>query len=279
VLRSAAIAALAVALARPQTVAGQVRLAGRGVAIVAVLDQSTSMKTPDFPTASGPIPRLEAAKQTFARFVQGRPDDLIGLVAFANYPDLACPPTLDHDFLLSVVRALRPARPGDDGTNLGDAVAWALGAVRKTEPTKKVLILLTDGRNDPAVPNPLDPIRAARLCHELGVTLHTIAIGGAGGLVRQVEPKTGLPIPADMAGPDLELLRTMAEQGGGQAFVAADGRSLQNVFRAIDALATSPVRGTMRTRYRDWYASWIGAALAALAIDCLLLAGPLRRLP
>jgi Ca-activated chloride channel family protein len=62
--------------------------------------------------------------------VRGRPDDLIGLVAFANYPDLACPPTLDHAFLLEAVRTLRTARPGDDGTNIGDAIAWALDALR-----------------------------------------------------------------------------------------------------------------------------------------------------
>ena len=90
------------ALARPQTVGGVTRIAGQGVAIVVALDQSSSMNAVDFPTDRGTrlISRLDAAKTTFIRFVEGRPDDLIGLVVFANYPELACPPTLDHAFLL-----------------------------------------------------------------------------------------------------------------------------------------------------------------------------------
>ena len=86
------------ALARPQTVGGTTRIAGQGVAIVVALDNSSSMNAVDFPTDLGTrlISRLEAAKTTFIRFVEGRSDDLIGLVVFANYPELACPPILDH---------------------------------------------------------------------------------------------------------------------------------------------------------------------------------------
>ena len=106
-LRGLAIAGLAVALARPQTVGGRTRIAGQGVAIVVMLDQSSSMKAMDFPADRGTrtISRLEAAKMTFTRFVEGRPDDLIGVVAFANYPDSVCPPTLDHAFLAEAVEA------------------------------------------------------------------------------------------------------------------------------------------------------------------------------
>ncbi len=124
-LRGLAIACLAVALARPQTVVGRTRIAGRGVAIVVALDQSSSMSAVDFPSGEASLSRLEAAKATLARFLAGRPDDLIGLVVFANYPDHAFLPTLEHGLLLDVVRSVRPARPGEDGTNLGDAIAWA----------------------------------------------------------------------------------------------------------------------------------------------------------
>ena len=109
-----AIAALAVALARPQTVGGVTRIAGQGVAIVVALDQSSSMNTVDFPTDRGTkkISRLDAAKSTFTQFVEGRSDDLIGLVVFANYPELACPPILDHAFLLETVANVRVALSG-----------------------------------------------------------------------------------------------------------------------------------------------------------------------
>ncbi len=280
--RMVAIALLAVAMARPQTVGGVTRVAGQGVAIVAVLDHSTSMTAEDFPSDHGPIARLAAAKQTFAQFVEGRPDDLVGLVVFANFPSLACAPTLDHEFLVETVRTLRPARPGDDGTNLGDAIAWALGALRETRPAKKVLILLTDGRNEPAVSNPLDPKKAAELAQEMGVKLYTIAVGGLGGLggvVKQKEEVTGLNVPAEIAGPDFALLEQVAKLGGGRAFVAADANALSRVFKTIDALERSPVRGQVRTRYDERYGPWVASALVLLALDRLLAAGRLRRLP
>src|SRR5208337_298870 len=113
ILRGLALGALAVALARPQTVGGVIRIAGQGLAIVVALDQSSSMNTADFPVdqATRRISRLEAAKATFTSFVEGRPDDLIGLVVFANYPDLSCPPTLDHRFLVESVASKRCQEP------------------------------------------------------------------------------------------------------------------------------------------------------------------------
>ena len=109
-LRGGAIVAVRrVALARPQSVGGRIRIAGQGVAIMAVLDHSASMTIEDADKDGTPVSRLEAAKKTFARFVEGRPDDLIGLVVFANYPDRVSPLTLGHSFLLDMSRGLRPA--------------------------------------------------------------------------------------------------------------------------------------------------------------------------
>ena len=293
-LRGLAIAALAVALARPQSVGGRTRIAGRGVAIVVALDQSSSMNTADFPAeppstnaiqkavlSPAPIARLEAAKATFVRFVEGRPDDLIGLVVFANQPDLACPPTLDHRFLVDQARAVRSARPDEDGTNIGDAIVWALESLRGASPKKKVLILLTDGRNSPARTAgaaPMEPEEAAELARDLGVTLHTIAVGKAGGIVRTPEAVTKLDrVAAEVAGPDLALLQRLAQIGRGRSFAATDTAALGRIFQTLDALEKSPVRGEVRTRYREEYAPWVAVALAALVLDRLLSAGRLRR--
>jgi Ca-activated chloride channel family protein len=281
ILRGLAIGGLAVALARPQTVGGETRIAGQGVAIVVALDQSSSMKAVDFPADRGTrmVSRLKAAQTTFARFVDGRPDDLIGLVAFANYPDLIWPPSPQHTRLVEAVDAIRPARPGDDGTNIGDAIAVGLDALLREAPKKKVLVLLTDGHNEPAVPHPLDPEQAAVLAHALGVTVHTIAIGRAGGVVQGIERKTELPFVAEVAGPNLPLLERLAELTGGVSFVATDADALAGVFRRIDELEKSPVRGRILTRYDEHYAVWAGLALALLVLDRLLALGRLRRLP
>jgi len=279
--RSLAIGALVVGLARPQSVGGVVRIAAKGVAIVVVLDQSSSMNTEDFPADEGSrrLTRLEAAKETFARFVEGRPSDLIGLVVFANYPDLACPPTLDHRFLLETADAVRSARPGDDGTNIGDALAWSLDALRTASPPKKVLILLTDGNNEPAVPDPLDPERAAELARDLGVTLHTIAVGRAGGVVRNTEPETGRPVLAELEGPNLPLLERLAEVAGGRSFLATNADALDAVFRTIDELEKSQIQDEIHTRYDERFPPWAALACGLLVLDRLLTCGPLRRLP
>ena len=279
VLKGVAIACLAVAMARPQSPGGRVRVAGRGVAIVALIDRSSSMKAVDFPSASGPISRLEAAKGTLSRFIQARDDDLVGLVKFANYPDLDVPPTLDQSSLLEAVRSIKPAGQVDDGTNMGDAIAFGLGLIRDAPTRRKVLILVTDGRNAPSVPRPVDPLDAARLARELGVRLYTIAIGRPPE-PKPVEPsKPKLDVDPELEGPDVALLASLAEEGGGRAFVATDADALEGIFREIDALEKSPVAGTVRTLYREEYAPWAAAALALLAFDLVWVSGRFRRLP
>jgi Ca-activated chloride channel family protein len=281
VLRGLALGSLAVALARPQKVGGTTQIAGKGVAIVVALDQSPSMNTKDFTTDRGTqtVSRLDAAKATFSQFVDGRPDDLIGLVAFANYPDPTCPPTPDHAFLKDLVSALGPAGPVDNGTNIGDAMAVCLDWLLIARPQKKVLVLLTDGNNEPAVPEPLDPEEAAILARKLGVTVHTIAIGHRGGVIQGVDPDTRLPVAAEVAGPNLPLLQRLAELAGGRSYVAADTDSLAKVFDAINKLEKSPIRGQILTRYDEHYATWAAAALGLLVLDRLLSLGRLRRLP
>jgi Ca-activated chloride channel family protein len=281
VIRGLAIGGLAVALARPQTVGGVTRIAAQGVAIVVALDHSSSMNARDFPAEGGTrlISRLEAAKRTFTRFALGRSDDLIGLLVFANYPDVACPATLDHAFLVDTAAALTSALPGDDGTNIGDAIARGLKELLVATPKKKVLVLLTDGNNEPAVPQPLDPEQAAVLARDLGVTLHTIAVGRESGVVRGVDPDTQLPAMAEIAGPNLPLLARLAALTGGRSFAATDTDALAKVFQTIDALEKSPVRGQILTRYDEHYAWWAGLALALLVLDRLLSPGRLRRLP
>lgn len=266
-LRAFALACLVIALARPRTVAGRVYVASKGVAIVAAIDHSSSMSTRDFPSPQGePISRLDAAKRTFSRFVQGRRDDLIGLVAFADYPDTLCPPTLDHPFLLETARSLDIAPADEDQTNLGDALAWAVHDVSLTDSPQKVVVLLTDGRNQPGVPNPLDPVSAAHLAADLGIIVHAIALGPA-------EPS------GENEGPDTQLLGTITRLAHGRLFLASNTQALSEVFQAIDKLERSPLKGTIRTRYQERFPPLVLAALGALVLDRWLIHGRWRRLP
>lgn len=275
------IASLAIALARPRAVGGQTRVVGRGVAIVVAIDRSASMTTDDFTMPGGETPssRLDAAKATLARFIAGRPDDLIGVIAFANVPQRVAPPTLDHGFVLDAVRAIRPARGGEGGTNLGHALAQGLGDLQGLPESKRVLILLTDGRDAPAVSDtvaPIAPEEAASLAKRLRITLHTIAVGGPDAAAKLGDPKVA---PVDDPGPDFERLKSIAELGGGQAFTASSAQGLDEVFKAIDTLEKSPMVGTIRTRYREGYPLFVAAALACFLGERLLREGLLRIMP
>ena len=146
-------------------------------------------------------------------------------------------------------------------------------------PRKKVLVLLTDGNNEPAVPRPCDPVAAAVLARDWGVILHTIAVGQAGGIVRGVDPKTQQPAMAEVAGPNLPLLKQMAELTGGSGFAATDADALGAVFKKIDELEKSAVSGRILTRYDEHYAPWAGLALGLIVLDRLLALGRLRRTP
>ena len=280
--RSLAIAAMVVALARPQAEGEQVRISGRGLAIGLVIDRSSSMKAVDFPGDRGPTGRLDAAKRTILRFLEARADDLIGLVAFANLPETVAPPTLDRRFTWEAARALQPAGALDDGTDLGGAIAWGLGMVRPLPARRKVLVLLTDGRHAPgSAARSLDPVVAADLARGLGVTLHTVAIGRPGPTSPQRPEGSGRgpEAQADAEGPDFDLLRRLADRGGGRAFVAADAEALDEAFREIDALEVSTIEGTVRTVYGERFLPWALAALGLVAVDLGLASGRFRRNP
>ncbi len=279
---SMTIAGMAVAMARPQTVGGRVRVAAKGVAIVVALDRSSSMKAADFADGPTKLTRLDAAKRTLSRFIAGRPDDVIGIVAFANFPDPTAPPTLDHASVLRAIAALATEEGGGDGTNMGDALAYSLDALRKVSATSRVLILLSDGHNDPnrsTVKAPLDPRAGARLAHELGVTLHTIAVGGEGGVIHTPDPATGLPVAAEVGGPDVALLADLARLGGGRAFRTTDAKSLDAVFAEIDAMEKTTLTDTILTRWHERFAPWAVAALSCLAFQRFLRGGRFARLP
>ena len=280
-LMSLAIVCLSFALARPRAMGGQSRVAAKGVAIVVAIDRSASMMSKDFsqPGEKPPISRLDAAKKTLSSFIKGRPDDLIGVIAFADVPRGVAPPTLDHGFVLDAVRGIRPANTSEGGTNLGRAIALGLDELRGQSTPRKVLILLTDGRDSPAVSDtvkPIAPEEAASLAKPLGITIHTIAVGAAdapdpvGDLSRR---------PVIDTGPDLARLEALAKLGGGTAFSASDTNGLEGVLKEIDTLERSPISGTVRTRYREGYPYFVAGAMVCLLVERLLRIGPLRILP
>ena len=260
----AALACFVIALARPRLGKTQDTIESSGVDILLELDVSGSMLAEDFQLGKDRASRIEVVKDVTKRFIEGRPNDRIGIIAFAGRPYLVSPLTLDHDWLLKNLERLRVGLV-EDGTSIGSALASAANRLKDKQAKSKIIVLLTDGdENITTIP----PATAAEAAKTLGIKIYTIAAGTNGTA----------PFPAgrDFFGNkqyrtiqvsvDEGQLRKVAEIGGGKFFVAMDTNSLNSIFSEIDKLEKTEVKLKRKTDWKDLFQWFIasGAVLAAL---------------
>jgi Ca-activated chloride channel family protein len=290
-LRGLALTLVAVALAGPRWPDRRTRLDTEGIAIVMALDVSGSMAERDFDLNGKRVSRLEAVQRVFRLFVgggaegdvvfEGRPTDLIGLVAFGTRPDAVCPLTLSHSALLKLLDAERPRSvPGEAETNLSDAVAVGLERLRSAGPRRKVLVLLTDGEhNQTNPPSGWTPLQAAHVAASLGVPVYAIDAGPPEGTASPREGRAGAPSLADVRPQAVKTLQEMAAISKGQYFAARDTAALLEACHTIDHLERDPIRSFRYRRHHEAY-PWL--ALAAFVLFAVALGLDLtvwRRLP
>lgn len=270
-LRALALIALTLALAGPRWPDPRSRIKTQGIAIEMVLDVSGSMAEKDFNWEGQPISRLEAAKRALHLFVaggdgpdgqqlQGRPEDLIGLVTFATWPESACPLTLSHSVLLGMLDKEQPRTiPTESRTNIGDAIALGLRRLDASPIKKKVLVLLSDGEhNEP--PPAHTPRQAAQLAANQGVRVYTIDAGGEGNLENEnADPKERARLRESAE----EALQAVAQITGGRYFRAPDTHSLIEVYQEIDRLEKQEIQSFQYQRYFEAF-SWF--ALLSLVL-------------
>lgn len=285
VLLALAALALAIALAGPRTGNAVSEVEREGISIAVVVDRSGSMDARDFVEGDHGTSRLDVVKRIFKEFVkgggvfgEGRPDDLIGIVAFARHADGLCPLTLDHGSVLAILDELRtPTEADEDGTAVGDALALAVERLRRQETKSKVAILLTDG-----VHNAGDvlPVEAAELAARFGIKVYAIGAGYNGYApfpVRRADGTTSLQRVAVEF--DEASLRQIAEKSGGRYFHATDEAGLRDVVAEIGRLERSRVAELRYLEYAHHYRPLVGFAAACLSLAWLLRATWLRRLP
>jgi Ca-activated chloride channel family protein len=182
-----AAALMIVGLARPQRTHSRTEVTANGIDIVLGLDVSGSMQALDFMVDNSRINRIAVVKAVVARFIDERPNDRIGLVAFAASPYIVSPLTLDHDWLLQNLERVNVGI-GDDGTAIGSAIAAAVNHLRRTAAKSKVVILLTDGVNNSGK---ISPLAAAEAARALGVKVYTIGVGVRGKAPIPVRDEAG----------------------------------------------------------------------------------------
>jgi Ca-activated chloride channel family protein len=271
--RGAAIALTVFALARPQAGSSTTTVSSNGVDIVIALDISGSMRCED----TRPRNRLQVAKECISRFAVGRPDDRLGLVAFGSAATTRCPLTLDHEMLLQLVDNLDFAPPGEDRTALGMGLATAVNRMRASKARSKVLVLITDGRNNAGQ---LGPESAAEAARALGFKVYTIGVGSEGEVPCLVDDPRGgrryITIQADF---DEPLLRKIAETTGARYFRAADADGFAKAFAEIDALEKTEIESRVRVLYTEKFIQALLPAGLLLGLELLLAGTRLRRIP
>jgi Ca-activated chloride channel homolog len=292
--------AMIVGLARPRTPERETRVSRDGIAIMMVVDLSSSMNARDLVEEDRSINRLDVVKRVFLDFVlgntteqsgllsaatafgasasRGRPDDLIGLVTFAGYADSVCPLTLDHGNLANIVKDLQIVTDrAEDGTAVGDGLGLAVERLRRSKAKSHVAILLTDGVNNAGV---IPPLKAAELAAESQVKVYCIGAGTNGVAPMPYNDAFGRPmLVAQPVEIDEETLKQIAEKTGGQYFRAENIESLRDVYREIDQLEKTEVTELRYLRYTEHFPLLVASALGLLGIAAVLSLTLLRKLP
>ena len=223
-----------VGLARPQRAHGRTEVTANGIDIVLALDVSGSMQALDFQVDGQRVNRIEVVKSVVSKFIDERPDDRIGLIAFAGAPYLVSPLTLDHDWLQQNLERVSTAVGDDDGTAIGSAIAASVNRLRTTQAKSKVIILLTDGVNNTGK---ISPLAAAEAARALGVKIYTIGVGVRGDAPIPVKDAAGnthlIMAKVDV---DEKTLQAIADETGGKFYRATDTGSLQKIYEQINRL-------------------------------------------
>jgi len=265
VLYALGLAALVIALARPQRGLQGSRTHTETVDMILLIDLSGSMDTKDFVKLNRRMSRLDASKDVIERFLEKRPSDRIGMVAFASLPYAVAPLTLDHHWLVQRMEPLHTGMLDGSRTAIGDGIASAINRLRDSEAKSKLIILLTDGSQNFGT---LSPENAARAAEALGIKIYTIGAGGAqtGFFVRRQEV-------------DEETLKKVANASGGIFYRARDLETLEAVYEEIDLLEKTEIEVEQFTRFEEISKWAIIAGILFLGIEQLLSLTKTGRLP
>ncbi|MFC1477104.1 VWA domain-containing protein [candidate division KSB1 bacterium] len=272
ILRMFVLALVVVGLARPQSSHKEEEIETEGIDIILSMDVSGSMRAEDFKPAN----RLEAAKVVAKDFIEGRTNDRIGMVIFAGRSYTQCPLTLDYGILISFLEQIHIGMV-EDGTAIGMAIANCLNRLRDSKAKSKVVILLTDGRNNRGE---LDPITASQIAEALDVKIYTIGMGKRGqALFPYDDPIFGKRYIMQEADIDEDMLTTIARNTNGAYFRATDEQKLKEIFEIIDTMEKTKIEVKEYTRYGELFHWFVIPAFVFFVLEIILANTVFRRIP
>jgi Ca-activated chloride channel homolog len=275
-LRLLAVALLIFALARPLTPVADSKIHSEGIDIVLAIDCSTSMLAEDFRLGGQRQNRVEVVKNVVKDFIMGRKNDRIAIVAFASRAYTVCPLTLDYGWLLDNLERVKTGLV-EDGTALGSGIATSLNRLKDAKAKSKVVILLTDGRNNTGK---ISPLTAAEAAKALKIKVYTIGAGSKGPVPYPVKDFFGntvyQPIQIDI---DEDTLMKIADMTGAKYFRATDTESLRKIYKEIDAFEKTDIEEKGYLEYNELFSVFLILALVLLLSDIILSNTILRKIP
>src|SRR5471032_1072561 len=275
-LRYLALFCFVLALARPQKVDSGTQVQESGIDMMLAIDLSPSMEALDYHKDGQEISRVEVVRETVGPFIEARPNDRIGMVAFAGEAYLMSPLTLDHDWLLQNVDRLQVGLAGD-ATAIGSALAACANRLRDQPSQSKIIVLLTDGANNAGK---ITPFAAAEAAHALGIKIYTIGAGSADVAKFPLHDAFGrityTTIPVDI---DNDALQKIADIGGGKFFRAADYDALKHVYKEINQLETSKATVKHFQHVKEYFVWALYPGLLLLGCEIALAHTRWRRVP
>ena len=275
VLRLFAISLFIMALARPQEGQKRTEILSMGVDIMLALDTSGSMKALDFIQNDKRDTRLTMVKDVVSKFIENRTNDRMGMVVFGSEAYTQCPLTLDQNILQSFLRKLDIGMAGDS-TAIGSAIGIAVKRLKDLKSDSKLIILLTDGRNNAGN---LAPLQAAQTAKAFGIKINTIGVGTRGKAPFLVNSIFGQRYVYQEVDIDEDTLKEISKITGGQYFRATDLESLKLIYKKIDQMEKSEVKIFDHSEYTELFHYFLIPAILILFLEVTLSNTLFRRLP
>src|SRR5438105_15846779 len=279
----ATLAIFVIGLARPQLGKSLTEVEASGFDIMIVLDVSGSMLTKDFTIGDDQATRVDAIREVTRKFIEDRPNDRIGIIAFAGRPYVVSPMTLDHEWLLQNLERVRIGLV-EDGTAIGSAMAAASNRLNDKHSKSRAIVLLTDGENNSGK---ISPHTAAEAVKALKIHFYAIGAGINGIAPAPIYTQRG-PM-TDVLGNILYQnqlvefneagLRQVAQITDGQFFRATDTKSLEQIYSDIDKMEKSTVAVKKYQEYRDLFPLCIMSGCGLLVAQLLLSQTIWKKLP
>lgn len=265
VLRLLALSSLIIAMARPRKVdiSSQTK-STKGVDIVMAIDVSGSMLAKDLKPN-----RMEALKKVASNFVEGRPNDRIGIVVYAAEAYTKTPVTSDKGIVQDAIRSIKYDNVLQDGTGIGMGLTTAVNRLKDSKAKSKVIILLTDGVNNAGF---IEPETASQIAKEFGIKVYTIGIGTNGDAMfpYAYAPGGGFLFRMMPVEIDVSLLQTIAKNTGGKYFRANNNSKLEAIYAEINKLETTEIQELKFYDYDEKYRPFVWIAGLLLLVELAL---------